>query len=187
MDVGSILTPKWSQNQPEINKNLPFFVTVFAMRFFFVFLIFLLNFRGLRTSIIVLPCTREHDPREIAVFVFGPPCRWILANFHLMFDPQTLNMASGTLSRKNRLLVSIFLIFGSISGPIWPPWGGNFWQKSTAYIDGTHFLALRDAPGLIFSFFCRFFLTDLGVDFGGSGVDFGASGVDFGGPRVIFP
>ena len=87
---GSILTPKLIKNQPKINKKLFFFVAFFAMRFFFVFLRFLLNFRGLRTSGIVLSPTAEHYFREIAVFVFGPPCRWILLRFHLIFDPKTL-------------------------------------------------------------------------------------------------
>ena len=84
----------WAKNGPAINqksiKSCFFFVAFFAMRFFFVFLRFLLNFRGLQTSKIMLPCTREHYFREIAVFVFGPPFGWILAHFCLISDPKTL-------------------------------------------------------------------------------------------------
>ena len=87
---GPILVRQWTQNQPKIYKKLLFFVTFFALRFFIVFLRFLLNFRGLRTSGIVLTPTREHDFREIAVFVFGPLFRWILAHFGFICDPQKL-------------------------------------------------------------------------------------------------
>ena len=90
------------------------------MRFFMVFLRFLLNFRGLRTSIIVLPCTREHDPRKIAVFVFGPPCRWILAHFHLIFEPKTLqNSLRDPLEKK----VDFWYLFCRFGGRFLGPFG----------------------------------------------------------------
>ena len=73
------------------------------------------------------------------------------------FRPQNApKWAPGPSREKSRLLVPIFSILGSISGPIWPPWGAIFRQKSTTSIEETHFLALRDAPGSIFGFFMVF-------------------------------
>ena len=129
MGFGIDFYPKWSQNRPKINKKLLFSVAFFAMRFFIVFLRFLLNFRDLRTSIIVLPCTREHDPRQIAVFVFGPPCRWLLAHFHLIFDPKTLqNGLRDPLEKKIDFWYLFCRFFGRFLGPF-GPLGEAFFAK----------------------------------------------------------
>ena len=61
----------------------------FRRRSVTVFLRFLINFRGLGTSKIVLPCTREHDFRKIAVFVFGPPFGQIFGDFTSVLDPKS--------------------------------------------------------------------------------------------------
>ena len=55
----------------------------------------------------------------------------------------------GPSRERSRLLVPILSIFWLIFGSIWPPWGGNFRQKSTTVLGKTYFLALRDAPGSI--------------------------------------
>ena len=72
------------------------------------------------------------------------------SSFWHHFRPQNApKWAPGPSREKSRLFVPILSIFWSISGTIWPPWGGNFRQKSVPIIDGNHFLALRDAPGSI--------------------------------------
>ena len=83
----------WPQNGAQINqeslKNCPFSL-LFLRCVFCHFFWFLFNFRGLRTSGIVLAPTAQYYFREIAVFVFGLHSRWILAHFDIIFDPKTL-------------------------------------------------------------------------------------------------
>ena len=103
------------------------------MRFFFVFLIFLLNVRGLRTSGIVLSPTAEHYFREIAVFVFGPPCRWISAHFHLIFDPKTLQNCIRDALEKKVDFWYLFSRFGDrFLGPF-GPLGETFFGKKACH------------------------------------------------------
>ena len=45
----------------------------------------------------------------------------------------------GPFREKSRLLVPIFFISGPFWGPIWPPWGDIFHQKTTRDIGETHF------------------------------------------------
>ena len=128
------------------------------MRFFIVFLRFLLNFRGLRTSIIVLPCTREHDPREIAVFVFGPPCRWILAHFHLIFDPKTLqNGLRDPLEKKVDFWYLFCRFFGRFLGPFGPLGEAIFAKKACHTLGERTFWPSGTPRGRFFGF-SSFFL-----------------------------
>ena len=91
------------------------------MRFFVVFLRFLLNFRGLRTSGIVLSPTAEHYFREIAVFVFGPPFGWILPHFGLIFDQKTLqNGLLDPLEKKIDFWYLFYRFFGRFGAPFGP-------------------------------------------------------------------
>ena len=136
---GPKIDPKSTKNQ---QKAVFFSVTFFAMRFLFVFLRFLLNFRGLRTSKIVLPCTREHDFRKIAVFAPGSPFGAISAEKTSVFCPfgspfctpqieEAPKNAPGMLSESSRCTFSRFSLLlaapGTLRGRFWSL-RGRFWS-----------------------------------------------------------
>ena len=145
------------------------------MRFFVVFLRFLLNFRGLRTWEIVLTPTRQHYFREIAFFVFGPPFGWILPDYGLIFDQKNApKWAPGPSREKNRFWVPIYTYFIDFLvdfGAHLAPLGRSFSRKNHDRHWGN---ALFGPPGRP------------GVDFRAYEVDLGASGVDFGAFSTLF-
>ena len=101
------------------SRNALRFPTSFRNRF----LRFLLDFRGLRTSKIVLPCTREHDFRKIAVFVFGPHFGQMLGDFTSVLDPKSQQKHLRKRFRENIGFPSPFLV---VFHDFWTPFGTPF-------------------------------------------------------------
>ena len=129
-----------------------------------VFLRFLLNFRGVRTSEIMLTPTREHYFRKMAVFVFGPHVGEIYGDFTTVLDPQSQPKHFRKRFRENLVFRSPFLVvFHDLGTPLGTLLAPQITPKHC-----------RDAPG-----------QHLGRS-EASGVDFGTSGGGFGSLRGRF-
>ena len=108
-DLGTILRPKTAPKSTKIALKTR---SGFWRRSVTVFLRFLLDFRGLRTSKIVLSPTPEHDFRIIAVFVFGPHSGVIFGDFtSVFFTPKIIkNGAENYPEKTSGFLTSFFIV-----------------------------------------------------------------------------
>ena len=119
MIFAPLLRPKTA---PKSMKITPETHSGFWRRSETVFHRFLLNFRGLRTSKSMLPCTREHDFRKITVFVPGPLLGPISCDFTSVFDPQNHKKRCRKRSWKTSgFLTSFLLVFGDFGDPFGSP------------------------------------------------------------------
>ena len=118
--LASVLRPKTA---PKSIKIVPETRSGSRRRSVTVFLRFLVDFRGLRTSKIVLSPTPEHDFRKIAVFVFGPHFGQIFGDFTSVLDPKSQQKHLRKRFRENLGFRSPFLL---VFHDFWTPFGTPF-------------------------------------------------------------
>ena len=118
----------------------------------------------LRTLKSMLPCTREHDFRKIAVFAPGSDFRWFLVDFSSLLAPKTLqNDLPKRLQKSMQIFIELLSIFGSILDPVWDPkiWKNSqkiYWNQKLSFSGAWkgprhHFGAILAHLGMIFSQF----------------------------------
>ena len=98
----------------------------------------------------MLPCTREHDFRKIAVFAPGSDFRRFLVDFSSLLAPKTLQ---NDLQKRLQKSMQIFIKLLSILGSIWDPFWDPFWEAKVAETQGIQ---------MVFALFC----TRKGARFG---------------------
>ena len=67
----------------------------------------------------MLPPTREHDFRNIAVFVFGPPFRVIFDDFTSVLHPEVNKNNSEHAFKKSLVFDGLFVSFRMTLGTLW--------------------------------------------------------------------